>query len=299
MLASVGRGEVACAIRPAVTVLTTGDELQEPGQPLRPGGIRNSNAHSLAALVERAGALLRAAEIVPDDRDAHDGRRSSARSPASSPSSPAASRSASTTTCARRSPSSASSRSSGASRCGPASRPTSGSTPGRRAGVRAARATRSRRSSPSCCSSARRSGACSAPPTRTRGARRRSSTSATPKPPGRAHLIRCRSSSRDDGWHARPTKDQGSHVLTSMLGADALAIVPTGVGRRRGRRAGRDRAARLGRLPAIPTMGSRWRSSFACSRSFASAPGASGWRSSWPSRRRSPTRSPPPRASRG
>ena len=34
-------------------------------------------------------------------------------------------------------------------------------------------------------------------------------------------------SSSDDGWHATPTKDQGSHVLTSMLGADALAIIPT------------------------------------------------------------------------
>jgi len=31
---------------------------------------------------------------------------------------------------------------------------------------------------------------------------------------------------RDDGWHAQPTGDQDSHVLTSMLGADALAIVP-------------------------------------------------------------------------
>ena len=56
MLASVGRAEVACARRPRVTVLTTGDELQEPGEPLRPGAIRNSNAYSLAALVERSGA---------------------------------------------------------------------------------------------------------------------------------------------------------------------------------------------------------------------------------------------------
>jgi molybdopterin molybdotransferase len=48
-----------------------------------------------------------------------------------------------------------------------------------------------------------------------------------PKSPGRAHLVRCRLELRDDGWHAAPTKDQGSHVLTSMLGADALAIVPT------------------------------------------------------------------------
>jgi molybdopterin molybdotransferase len=39
--------------------------------------------------------------------------------------------------------------------------------------------------------------------------------------------VRCRLELRDDGWHATPTKDQGSHVLTSMLGADALAIIPT------------------------------------------------------------------------
>jgi molybdopterin biosynthesis enzyme len=39
--------------------------------------------------------------------------------------------------------------------------------------------------------------------------------------------VRCSLELRDDGWHARPTGDQDSHVLTSMLGADALAIVPT------------------------------------------------------------------------
>ena len=44
-----------------------------------------------------------------------------------------------------------------------------------------------------------------------------------PKRPGRAHVVRCRLEARDDGWHVRPTKDQGSHVLTSMLGAEALA----------------------------------------------------------------------------
>jgi molybdopterin molybdotransferase len=48
-----------------------------------------------------------------------------------------------------------------------------------------------------------------------------------PKQPGRAHLVRCRLELRKDGWHARPTKKQGSHVLSSMLGADALAIIPT------------------------------------------------------------------------
>ena len=43
--------------------------------------------------------------------------------------------------------------------------------------------------------------------------------------PGRAHAVRCRLEARDDGWHARPTGDQDSHVLTSMLDAEALAIV--------------------------------------------------------------------------
>jgi molybdopterin molybdotransferase len=47
------------------------------------------------------------------------------------------------------------------------------------------------------------------------------------KPAGRAHALRCRLSAREDGWHAEPTGAQGSHVLSSMLGADALAIIPT------------------------------------------------------------------------
>jgi molybdopterin molybdotransferase len=47
------------------------------------------------------------------------------------------------------------------------------------------------------------------------------------KTPGRAHALRCTLALRDDGWHAQPTGPQGSHVLTSMLDADALAIVPS------------------------------------------------------------------------
>jgi molybdopterin molybdotransferase len=50
------------------------------------------------------------------------------------------------------------------------------------------------------------------------------------KRPGRAHAIRCRLRLDADGWHATPTKEQGSHVLTSMLGADALALIPTASG---------------------------------------------------------------------
>jgi molybdopterin molybdotransferase len=46
------------------------------------------------------------------------------------------------------------------------------------------------------------------------------------KRPGRAHAVRCRVEARHDGLHALPTGAQGSHILTSMLGADALAIIP-------------------------------------------------------------------------
>jgi molybdopterin molybdotransferase len=50
------------------------------------------------------------------------------------------------------------------------------------------------------------------------------------KRPGRAHAVRCRLELREDGWHARPAERHGSHILTSMLGADALAIIPTASG---------------------------------------------------------------------
>ncbi len=47
------------------------------------------------------------------------------------------------------------------------------------------------------------------------------------KPAGRAHAVRCRVTAREDGWHAVPTGHQGSHVLSSMLAADALALIPS------------------------------------------------------------------------
>jgi molybdopterin molybdotransferase len=44
----------------------------------------------------------------------------------------------------------------------------------------------------------------------------------------RDQAVRCRLRMADDGWHAEPTGPQGSHVMSSMLGAAALAIVPAG-----------------------------------------------------------------------
>ena len=50
------------------------------------------------------------------------------------------------------------------------------------------------------------------------------------KRPGRTHAVRCRLELREDGWHAHPAGRQGSHVLTSMLGADCLALIPAASG---------------------------------------------------------------------
>jgi molybdopterin molybdotransferase len=48
--------------------------------------------------------------------------------------------------------------------------------------------------------------------------------------PKRDQMVRVRLERTDDGLVARSTKAQQSHVLTSMLGADALARVPAGEG---------------------------------------------------------------------
>jgi len=43
---------------------------------------------------------------------------------------------------------------------------------------------------------------------------------------GRTTVVRCRTRLHEDGWYVFPTKSQESHILTSMLGVEALALVP-------------------------------------------------------------------------
>jgi molybdopterin molybdotransferase len=64
--ASLGNAELACACRPRVALVVTGDELARPGEALEPGGIYSSNGYALAAQVERAGAALTGVASAPD-----------------------------------------------------------------------------------------------------------------------------------------------------------------------------------------------------------------------------------------
>jgi molybdopterin molybdotransferase len=57
LLATVGRTSVRVHPAPRVAILSTGDEVVEPGQVPGPGQIRNSNGPMLTALVSRAGGL--------------------------------------------------------------------------------------------------------------------------------------------------------------------------------------------------------------------------------------------------
>jgi molybdopterin molybdotransferase len=67
--ASIGRNALSCARVPRVAVLVTGDELTEPGEDLRPGGIYSSNAFALEALVKRSGARVSSRVTVGDSAD--------------------------------------------------------------------------------------------------------------------------------------------------------------------------------------------------------------------------------------
>jgi len=70
LLGAVGANRLAVGRRPAVGLLATGSELQEPGSELRPGGIYESNRLGLHQLLKAAGARCRVYPIVPDDEKA-------------------------------------------------------------------------------------------------------------------------------------------------------------------------------------------------------------------------------------
>jgi molybdopterin molybdotransferase len=236
VLASLGRGGVECARRPRVSVLVTGDELVGPGEPMRPGGVRDSSSQSISALVRSAGGEVVYAELVRDD--AVGTREAIAR----------AVEDADVTVI-----------------CG-------GVSVGSHDHVRPALqelgaqqvfwGVALRPGRPTWFGTAGRGLVFGLPGNPVSaivtfvllvrpalrallGARDGDRTATAvidsdyTKRPGRAHAVRCRLIAREDGWHAEPTGAQGSHILTSMLGADVLAMVPSDTaGVRAGERVG-------------------------------------------------------------
>ncbi len=67
---AAGLGELSVSRRPTAQVLSTGDELRAPGEPLGPGEIHNSNAPMLVALCTGCGATTPTPQRLPDDRAA-------------------------------------------------------------------------------------------------------------------------------------------------------------------------------------------------------------------------------------
>ncbi|MBU6458298.1 MAG: molybdopterin biosynthesis protein [Bradyrhizobium sp.] len=67
MLAACGIAEIPVARRPRVAVLSTGDELVQPGQPLRPAEIYDTNGTIVTAAITENGGEARFLGAIPDD----------------------------------------------------------------------------------------------------------------------------------------------------------------------------------------------------------------------------------------
>jgi molybdopterin molybdotransferase len=227
VLASLGRPSVHCGPRPRVAVVVTGDELVEPGQPLSDGQIRDSNAIALAAQAERAGACVVARELVPDDREQIVGALGAALDLAD-------------VLCV-----------SGGVSVGPHDHVKDALAsldveerfwgvrlkPGKPTwfGTRDEKLAFGLPGNP--VSAMVTFHLFARPALRALAGAAPDETRATAvldapirRNEARDQVVRCRLEAREDGWHVAPTKEQGSHVLTSMLDADAFALVPAGEG---------------------------------------------------------------------
>ena len=70
LVASLGLWQLEVHRRPRVALLSTGDEVAEPGTPRRPGQIYDSNRFTLRGSIEHCGGEVLDLGIVPDVREA-------------------------------------------------------------------------------------------------------------------------------------------------------------------------------------------------------------------------------------
>jgi molybdopterin molybdotransferase len=229
MLAALGEGTAVCARRPRVAIAATGDELRPAGAELGPGQIHDSNAAAIAALAVSAGATVAQTAWIADDEQETSAALERLAEDAD-------------VLCV-----------SGGVSVGPHDhvRPALGGLgfdqriwgvrlkPGKPVwfGVRDRGGERQYAFGlPGNPVSAMVTFQLFARPAlrKLQGADP-SATRSTAILDGpieanseRDQAVRCRLRMADDGWHAEPTGPQGSHVMSSMLGADALAVVPAG-----------------------------------------------------------------------
>ncbi|HWN73184.1 MAG TPA: gephyrin-like molybdotransferase Glp [Solirubrobacterales bacterium] len=247
VLAAAGVAEIECAQRPRVAILGSGDELAPPGKPLGPGQIHDSNTYALSALVHETGANPSHVAHLPDDAAATRQALSTTLSPE------------------LHQISGIRDRKFDAVRKADILLVAGGVSVGRHDHVKGALAelgveerfwrVAMRPGGPTWFGVLPRDGArptlvfglpgnpVSAMVTFHLFARpallamtgldpipgRTQATLATTyrKKPGKAHYLRCRLELTNAGWRAHLTREtQGSHVLTSMLGAEALAVLP-------------------------------------------------------------------------
>ena len=67
MLAACGIAHVSVARRPRVAIISTGDELVQPGQPLRPAAIYDTNGAIVTAAITENGGEAKFLGAIPDD----------------------------------------------------------------------------------------------------------------------------------------------------------------------------------------------------------------------------------------
>ena len=57
VIASLGKSKINVIKKPVISIISTGDEILEPGEKIKPGKIYNSNAYSIASMVTSNGGI--------------------------------------------------------------------------------------------------------------------------------------------------------------------------------------------------------------------------------------------------